>query len=189
MLLQQVRSHSHTHKEKHLTIKFVRVFNLICLIKHFFKLKHFMTCFCFLNTCIRKTIMLSTSIMMISLVVCLGNSLSITSVSNKTTVTAGDPVELTCVGQPGNFVNISWSYNGKTVTSSEGVSIVDEIDQMGSGGGKKSVLRYRMMRNEDSGMHVCIVSNECGSDRSGVEVSVQSESNDYIISNTGLNKI
>ena len=84
-------------------------------------------------------------------------------------------MELTCVGQPGNFVNISWSYNGKTVTSSEGVSIVDEIDQMGSGGEKKSILRYRMMTSGDSGMYVCVVSNECSSDRSEVEVSIQSE--------------
>ena len=119
--------------------------------------------------------MLSPLIVMISLVICLGNSLNITSISNKTTVTSGNPMELTCIGQPGNFVNISWSFNGKTVASNEGVSIVDEIDQTGSDGGKKSILRYRMTRSEDSGMHVCVVSNECSSDRSEVEVSIQSE--------------
>ena len=121
--------------------------------------------------------MLSTLIVMISLVICLGNSLSITSILNETTIIAGDPMELTCIAQPGNFVHISWSYSGNTVARSEGVSIVDEIDQMGLGGGKKSVLRYRMMRSEDSGTYMCIVSNECDSDRSEVEVSVQSESN------------
>ena len=121
-----------------------------------------------LYKCIKKSMMLSTSLI-------LGNLLSITSISNKTTITSGEPMELTCISQPGNFVNISWSYNGKTVISSEGVSIVDEIDQTGSGGGKKSILRYRMTTTGESGVHVCVVSNECSSDRSEVEVSIQSE--------------
>jgi len=96
------------------------------------------------------------------------------SITNKTMLTAGATAELVCVGQPGNFVDISWTYNRKMVSNGDRVSVLDNIDP--SDGGKRSVLRYEKMSAQDNGIRVCTVSSDCGTVTSTLELSVQSES-------------
>jgi len=95
------------------------------------------------------------------------------AISNSTTVESGQATVLVCVGYGGAAdVNITWSYEGQTISNDSLRTVMEETLEQGGRTFKHSYLQLCSVQASQSGNYTCSVSNGVTTQTSDVTLSV-----------------
>ena len=93
-------------------------------------------------------------------------------ISNDTTLSEGETALLACVGFGQPDVDITWRFNGETITNTSLITTYEEEVTQGGRVFKQSFLQLCSLALSDAGGYTCVVSNGLTTANATTQLSV-----------------